>query len=112
MRQRVMLAAHLLKDRIVRNISTPVMKGVGPRGGRVVTGRSAPGEFPHADTIELLKSIFEEVKETSPGCFEGYVGTPLHYGLILETRMNRSFLLRTYEESIGDIRAILTGPMT
>jgi len=112
MRQRVTLATHLLKDRVVRNISTPVLKGIGPRGGRVVTGRSRPGEFPHAETTQLLKTIFEDVKEVAPGAFEGYVGTPLSYGLILETRMNRSFLVRTLYESAADIRAILSGPVT
>ena len=112
MRQRVLLATHLLKDRVVRNISTPVLKGIGPRGGRVVTGRSRPGEFPHAETTQLLKTIFEDVQEVAPGAFEGYVGTPLDYGLILETRMNRSFLVRTLYESAADIRAILSGPVT
>jgi len=111
MKQRVLYATHLLKDRVVRNISTPVMKGIGPRGGRVVTGRSTAGEFPHAETVQLLKTIFEEVQETSPGVFDGFVGTPLVYGLILETRMNRSFLVRTLYESMDDIRTILSGPI-
>lgn len=111
MRQRVFFATHMLKDRVVRNISTPVVKGIGPRGGRVVTGRSRTGEFPHAETTQLLKTIFEDVREVSPGCFEGYIGTPLDYGLILETRMNRSFLRRTLNESMADIRAILSGPI-
>jgi len=111
MRQRVSLATHLLKDRVVRNISTPVMKGIGPRGGRVVTGRSVAGEFPHAETTQLLKTIFEEVQETSPGVYDGFVGTPLVYGLILETRMNRSFLVRTLYESMDNIRTILSGPI-
>jgi len=111
MQERVLLATHLLMDRVVRNISTPVVKGIGPRGGRVVTGRSVAGEFPHAETTQLLKTIFEEVREETPGVYEGYVGTPLEYGLILETRMNRSFLVRTLYESANDIRAILSGPI-
>lgn len=111
MRERVSLAAHLLKDRVVRNISVPVVKGTGPRGGRVVTGRSVAGEFPHAETTTLLKGIFEDVKETSPGVYDGFVGTPHDYGLILETQMNRSFLVRTLWESADDIRALLSGPI-
>jgi len=111
MRQRVSLATHLLKDRVVRNISTPVLKGVGPRGGRVVTGRSVAGEFPHAETLQLQRTIFEEVQETSPSVYDGFVGTPLSYGLILETKMNRSFLVRTLYEVSGDIRRILSGPI-
>jgi len=111
MKQRVTYATHLLKDRVVRNISTLVVKSIGPRGGRVVTGRSVAGEFPHADTTQLLKTIFEEVREVSPGAYEGYVGTPLDYGLILETRMNRSFLVRTLYESVDSIRSILSGPI-
>jgi len=111
MKQRVAIATHLLKDRVVRNISTPVVKSIGPRGGRVVTGRSLPGEFPHAETTQLMKTIFEEVREVSPGAYEGYVGTPLDYGLILETRMNRSFLVRTLYESADSIRSILSGPI-
>jgi len=109
--RKVKYVTHLLKDRVVRNISTPVMKGIGPRGGRVVTGRSTAGEFPHAETTQLLKGIFEEVQETSPGVYDGFVGTPLVYGLILETRMNRSFLVRTLYESMDDIRTILSGPI-
>ena len=111
MGRKVAYVTHLLKDRVVRNISTPVMKGIGPRGGRVVTGRSTAGEFPHAETTQLLKGIFEEVQETSPGVYDGFVGTPLSYGLILETRMNRSFLVRTLYESMDDIRTILSEPI-
>lgn len=112
MRKRVTLATQLLKDRVVRNISTPVVKSIGPRGGRVVTGRSKPGEFPRAETTQLMRTIFEEVREVSPGIIDGYIGTPLDYGLILETRMNRSFLVRSLNESLDDIRRILSGPIT
>ena len=112
MRERVKIATHLLKDRVVQNISTPVVKGVGPRGGRVITGRSKEGEFPHAETTQLMKTIFEEVRETEPGMYDGFVGTPLDYGLILETRMNRSFLVRTLNETREDITRILSGPVS
>ena len=111
-RQRMNMATQHLKDRVVRNISTPVVKGTGPRGGRVVTGRSVAGGFPHAETTQLMKTVFQEVREISPGVIEGYVGTPLDYGLILETRMNRSFLQRTLNEELGVLRRMLTGPIT
>lgn len=111
MKRRVKLATHLLKDHVVRNISRPVTKGAGGRGGRVVTGRSRPGEFPKAETTQLLKTIFETVVSPRPGIYDGIVGTPLDYGLILETRMNRSFLVKTLREQSSNIRRILSGPI-
>lgn len=111
MKQRVKLATQLLKDQVVLNISTPVTKGKGPRGGYVVTGRSKPGEYPHAETTQLMKTVFSNVREVQQGMFEGYVGTPLDYGLILETKLKRSFLTRTLREQGGRIKAILTGPV-
>ena len=109
--KRMKMATHYLKDKVVRNISISVTKGKGPRGGRVVTGRSVAGEFPHADTKQLLRTIFQEVREISPGVIEGYVGTPQKYGLILETRMDRSFLVRTLNEELGILRSFMTGPI-
>lgn len=111
MRNRVSVATELVQTKVIRNIGTPVTKGTGPRGGRVVAGRSKPGEFPHAETTHLQKSIFAEVKEEGKGNWVGYVGTPLSYGLILETRLNRSFLARTLQEERSKVRAILTGPI-
>jgi len=111
MKQRVKLATHLLQDKVVRNISRPVTKTTGPRGGRRITDRSKAGEFPKADTTQLMKSIFSEVRETGPGYFDGFVGTTLDYGAILEVRMNRSFLVKTLNEELGKVRRILSGPM-
>lgn len=109
MRQRVKLATAIVKDSTIRNISKSVTRSTGPRGGRVVTNRSKEGEFPRADTSQLLKTIFSTVSSgPSP---EGFVGTPLSYGLILETRMDRSFLVRTLHEELGNIKRILTGPI-
>jgi hypothetical protein len=99
--QRVVLATEYLKNKVIRNLSVPVGRG---RGGRV-TERSQPGEFPRADTTLLMKTIFTDYAGSpSEGAdtewVEGYVGTPLDYGLILETEMDRSFLQRTlYEEA-------------
>jgi hypothetical protein len=113
--QRVRVATDLLRNSVVQNISQPVHKYVGPRGGIVVdpASRSKPGEFPKADTTLLMKTIFGEVMETRPNVWEGFVGTPLDYGLILEVSPNfdRSFLLRTFHEQLSRIIRILTSPI-
>jgi hypothetical protein len=111
MRGRVMMATTFLKDKVVRNISTPVIKARGPRGGKVILGRSKSGGFPHADTTQLMKTIFSHVVQTKKGLWDGFVGTPLDYGVILETKMNRSFLRRTLNEQRSTIMAILSGPI-
>jgi hypothetical protein len=60
-----------------------------------------------------MKTIFGEVMETRPNVWEGFVGTPLDYGLILEvsSTLDRSYLLRTFHEQIGNIINILTSPI-
>ncbi len=96
MAARLRVAAQLLRDRVVINLSKPVEKTRGQRSGRtrVVPGsRSRPGEFPRADTTRLMKDIFYEVDGMT-----ARVGTTLDYGLILETQMDRSFLQRTMNE--------------
>jgi hypothetical protein len=112
LKHRVQIATEHLRNRVVENISKPVTKAVGPNGGVQVTQRSRPGEFPRADTTLLMKTIFGEVMESRPRVWEGYVGTPLDYGLILEVspRLDRSFLLRTFREESERIRKILTAP--
>lgn len=108
--KRVKVATELVKSKVISNISTPVTKGAGPRGGYVVIDRSKPGEFPRAETTQLMKTIFSDVVE-SPNKTVGYVGTPLDYGLILELRMRRQFLTRTLREEQDSVRRILTGPI-
>lgn len=104
MQARVGLAAQLVRDKVVINISRPVTKVRGGDGRIRVdpTSRSRPGEYPKADTTRLMKDIFWQ--RDGMGAI---VGTTLDYGLILETRMNRSFLRRTYTEMIPVIRQIL-----
>lgn len=110
LRQRMQLATAYLLSKVVKNISVPVVRGTGVKSGRVVVvERSKPGEFPRAETTQLMKTVFSDVVETSPGNFDGYVGTPLDYGLILETQMNRSFLVRTLNEEKDVITRMLTG---
>jgi hypothetical protein len=123
MKQRVTLATEALKKAVVRNISVPVVKGKsgGGRGagGRflkqrvVVLERSKPGEFPRADTTQLMKNIFGIVEQNRMGQWCGYVGTTLVYGAILEmsTKLDRSYLRRSHSEELPTIRRILTGPM-
>jgi len=111
MRQRTGIATAFLKDKVIRNISLAVTKGTGPRGGRVVTNRSKSGEFPKADSTQLMKTIFSGVRSTGRKQWEGFVATPLDYGLMLETKMNRSFLQRSLRENRGTIKRILTGPI-
>jgi len=112
--QRVRMATSFVKDQVVRNISRPVTKMTSPRTGRiVVTNRSKKGEYPKADTTLLRKTIFEEVRKVSESISDGYIGTPLKYGLILETskRLDRSFLARTVKENMANIRRIIDGPI-
>ena len=113
LKQRVKLATHLVKTKVVTNISRPVTKTRVRGGGRsrtVVSNRSRPGEFPKVDTTQLMKSIFEDYKNPSPGVFDGYIGTPLDYGVILELYRDRSFLKRTLREQSSRVVAILVGP--
>lgn len=107
MRQRISLAVQLLRDKVVINISRPVTKAKGKSGRIVVTDRSKRGEFPKADTTRLLKDIFSDV-ESRGNEIVGRVGTTLDYGLILETMMDRSFLVRTMNELRGPLTSILT----
>lgn len=111
---RIKLACQLLRDKVVLNISYPVTKIV-RRGrdadGHVVTrtwvdpeSRSKPGQFPHADTTRLMKDIYWVVDDK---ILEGRVGTTLDYGLILETKMDRSFLVRTWNELRATLVTIL-----
>lgn len=113
--QRVRLAVGHLQDKVVRNIAKPVGKGKSVRSGRiVVTERSKPGEYPRADTTLLMKSIIGEVRRERDGSWGGYVGTPLDYGLVLETseRLDRGFLVRTLQEQAGVITRFLVGRIT
>jgi hypothetical protein len=113
MQKRVAIATEYLKSKVIQNISVAVLKGESATGTVRVIQRSKPGEFPRADTTQLMKTIFSQVIETSAGVFDGYVGTPLDYGLILETTesLKRSFLMRTLNEEQDRIRGILTGPI-
>ncbi len=112
MRQRVTMATGYLLSKVVKNISVPVVRGKGPKSGRnVVVERSKPGEFPRAETARLMRDIFTDVVETQPGTIDGYCGTTLKYGLILETKLNRGFLVRTLREEQDVISRMLAEPV-
>lgn len=120
MATRLKVAGQLLRDKIVLNISYPVEKVktriksrfnddtgeiYNSRGTRVVPGsRSKPGGFPHADTTLLMKTVYWVVNDAA---LQAKIGTPLDYGLILETRMNRSFLVRTWYEMRTYVLSVL-----
>ena len=122
MSDRLRIAGQLLRDMTVKNISRPVTKTPGAQAGKrrdtsgrltgqktftKVTNRSKRGEFPKAETTLLMKTVFFEMR--SP--LSVIVGTPLKYGLILETRMNRSFLVRTHRQFMPTFkRAMSSGP--
>lgn len=123
MTTRLRLAAQLLRDKTVINISRPVTKTPGvptrarrrdpispfaqPKTFTRVTNRSVAGEFPKSDSTLLMKTTFWQMINDETAM----IGTPLHYGLILETRMNRSFLVRTHREFMPTFRRImLSGP--
>lgn len=127
MRNRVRIATELVKSKVVLNISRPVTKTYVSRkittvdsSGKSktktvnfvsVSDRSKPEEFPKADTTQLMKTIFSDIRNLGPGMTAGYVGTPLDYGLILELRRKRWFLSRTLNEERPKVMAILTGPI-
>jgi len=125
MRKRVNVATQYLRDKVVRNISVPVVKE--PARMRTVvfnkqkiriqqktrvTERSKKGEFPRTDTTLLRKTIFSEVRGIGD-IVDGFVGTPLKYGLILETSklLDRSYLLRTLNEERLTISRMIDGPI-
>ncbi len=96
MQRRLRLVGEMLRSKIVRNLSTP-----GPE-------HSAPGEFPHAITGNLRKSV---VYEHKPRENVVEVGTSVEYANRLENELDRSFLRRTLEEELSRVESILTAPM-
>lgn len=117
MSQRLRVAVQLLRDQIVINLSTPVVKvrrkrtrdtSWGAKGSSYTwvdpASRSRPGEYPHAETTRLMKDIFYDF----PTPLSAIIGTSLKYGVRLEVLMNRSFLRRTLWEMQPILADILT----
>lgn len=107
------IAGSWLRDKIVKNISIPVVKTISSGGTVVVTERSSPGEFPRADTTLLMKTIFTTV-ESSDHIIDSFVGTPLEYGVRLEVDQNldRQFMRRTFYEQRENLARIYGAPLT
>jgi len=110
MYRRMLIATHWFKDKVVQNISVPVVKVQGARG-TIVTERSKPGEFPRADTTLLMKTINQGVDTISDNIIDGWIGTPLEYGVRLElsAKLNRSYLRRTFHEERQKLTRIIAG---
>lgn len=115
---RVRLAGQLLRDKVVLNISRPVTKLPNQKrsdGSKYTwvdpASRSRPGEFPKAETSALrtrgtfYKFVRGSAQNKRP---RALVGTTFGYGVILETRMNRSFLRRTLREERDLLTKIIT----
>lgn len=105
--QRMRVAVEYLRTKVTKNISIPVERDM--LGN--VTQRSLPGEYPRMETRMLQKTIFGETVVKSKHSIQGYLGTPMWYAIPLELEMNRSFLLRTFNEELGRVKRILTGPI-
>lgn len=125
-KERMTVATAYLHSRVLQNISRPVTKTVvkrsvkdketGKRRTRsrtIVTNRSKAGEFPKADTTQLMKTLIQDVQQIGNETY-GWIGTPLDYGAILETneRLDRSFLVRTLREEQPALANILTQTIT
>ena len=103
MRQRMGIVTGFLKNKTILNIKKPVTRVA----GTVI--RSKPGEFPRADTTQLMRTLISEVKTVSPGIADGFVGSPMSYSLILEQKLDRRFLSRTLFEELQNVKKILVG---
>ncbi len=110
---RMRTVVEMLHSRVLLNIRRPVTKTTGPRGGKVVTDRSKPGEYPKSETVQLMRTLGSRVIRPKRNVIVGMVGTPLDYGAILEfsKKLNRNWLGRTLRENSGDVIRILTGPI-
>ena len=106
--RRVKRAVAHVQTKTQKNISRPFRTGGSQtryQPKRAGTA-SVAGEFPRADLGRLRQNVFMQMT----GKLTGMVGTPLEYGLILETKLDRSFLERTLNEELGTIKKIITTP--
>jgi hypothetical protein len=96
-------------QRVRRTVKTLGADGTATRITKTVVdpnSRSKPGEFPRADTTRLMKDIFHVHDPSVP---VSRIGTTLKYGLLLEVKLNRSFLRRTLMEMRAQVLLILQG---
>lgn len=79
-----------------------------------VIERSKPGEYPRMETQKLRKTLFWEVDHPKEGITDGIMGTPLDYGLFLETRKQkgkRHYLTKSLWEQLDNIKQTLLAPI-
>jgi len=96
-------AVKMIRFRTVKNITKRVVLYRSP--GSPVS-RSKPGMYPYFDTGKLAHSILGLVKEYKHGSWEGYVYTNVDYSLYLERDLDRSFLVRTFNENYDALRRL------
>lgn len=111
---RLKASAHLVRNGAVRL----VLKG--PATGRIYTRRgitrqaSAPGEAPMSDTGTLARSIHIDDSKTNPRNLRVSIVAGVFYAKWLElgTRkmLARPFMVRSFDENLSKIRAILRRP--
>jgi len=115
MRARVKIATELIHSRVVINISKPVGRNA---KGRVIQ-RSKPGEYPRAETTQLMKSVESWVqvprRRVAEGIIQAKVIAPggADYAAILEKwkKLDRNYLIRTLNENRALVIKVLTGPI-
>lgn len=119
--QRVRIAGQMLRDAVVVNLSRPVRKirktrvvrdpatGEEYRLTRTVVdpqSRSKRFEFPRADTTRLMKNVYHKHDAATA---TSRVGITLGYGVVLELKLDRSFLRRTLQEQRQRLMLIIQG---
>lgn len=103
LQSRVRSATTQLFNKVKSNISVPV----GISGSEKV--RSRPGQYPRKDRGILRNTLILDFKTIGRDVFDGYVGTPMHYGVVLEldSKLNRKWLVRTLMENKSQFVATL-----
>lgn len=104
--KRLKRVGEMVASQVRKNISTSTR----------ANGPSSPGEFPHADTGFLRKSVSHRLASDG-GRHEQAVliGSTVEYSRYLEEGTShmaaRPFLVRTVREMEADIKRVLTAPM-
>jgi len=105
---RIEKAGEYVRDYIKNKLNVPVSYAQDNVG--VITGRSAPGEYPRRQFGDLRKSIFAKHNRRRK---ESTIGTDLDYGKFLEigTRKmrRRPWLSMGFREALPGARAIIQG---
>lgn len=100
-----------LKKRVVQNLTRKTVTYTSTSSGGVIANRSKPGEYPYRDTGLLASSIRGRVVITTKSV-KGTVYTDVPYGKILEKKLKRPFLQKTFDEARPELEAIIKAPLT